>query len=153
MSAQETWRETRPSARVDSQGRLSPQEMSTFRKFVIGLALILAAFPSFATELAVLRNGFSIRHEKRQVIGAVTRLYVDAQGSSYVDVPTAEIEHFELAPAQVPASGAHLPASVQPVSASSSSLPGNRQSEVDLKPVDLNQVVNIASGRYRLDPD
>jgi soluble lytic murein transglycosylase-like protein len=127
--------------------------MFTFRKFVIGLTLTLAALPSFATELAVLRNGFSIRHEKRQVIGAVTRLYVDVQGASYVDVPTADIEHFEQAPAQAPASDAHFSVLVQTVSAPAPSASGERQSQVDLKPVDLNQVVSIASGRYRLDPD
>jgi hypothetical protein len=58
---------------------------------------IVCSLPCWAAEMAVLRNGFSIRHERREVIGDVTRLYVTADGSSYVDVPTAEIEHFEEA--------------------------------------------------------
>src|ERR1700694_2980913 len=61
----------------------------------------LAAAPLFASQDAVLRNGFSIRHERRAVIGAVTRLYVNADGSSYIDIPTDEIEHFEDAPAEI----------------------------------------------------
>ena len=74
------------------------------------------ALPCFGGEVAVLKNGFSIRHERREVVGDVTRLYVTTDGSSFVDVPTADIEHFEAAP-EVPASGSGLPAS------------GSRQSE------------------------
>src|SRR5947209_421081 len=64
--------------------------------------LAVAAIPCLADEVAVLKNGFSVRHERRVVVGDVTRLYVTADGASFVDVPTAEIEHFEAAPA-VPA--------------------------------------------------
>ena len=62
-----------------------------------------AALPCFAGEVAVLKNGFSIRHERREIVGDTTRLYVNADGSSFVDVPTAEIEHYEAAP-DLPAS-------------------------------------------------
>ena len=54
--------------------------------------LAVAALPCFAGEVAVLKNGFSIRHERREIVGDVTRLYVSADGSSFVDVPTAEID-------------------------------------------------------------
>ena len=57
------------------------------------LAFSLGALPCFAGEVAVLKNGFSIKHERREVVGDITRLYVNANGSSFVDVPTAEIEH------------------------------------------------------------
>ncbi len=98
-----------------------------------------AAVPSFASQDAVLRNGFSIRHERRAVIGAVTRLYVNADGSSYVDIPTEQIEHFEDAPAEIkPAAAVENRAGAHPNS---------------IPVVDLNQVVSAASGRYRLDPD
>src|ERR1700724_4475837 len=60
-----------------------------------GMLLGTTAVSCFASDLAVLRNGFSIRHERHQVLGGVTRLFVSADGSSFVDVPTAEIEHFE----------------------------------------------------------
>jgi hypothetical protein len=44
--------------------------------------------------LAVLHNGFSIRYTRYDVIGSTTRLYVAAPATGYVDVPTAEIDHF-----------------------------------------------------------
>jgi soluble lytic murein transglycosylase-like protein len=127
--------------------------------------LAIAALPCFAGENAVLRNGFSIRHERREVVGDITRLYVTADGSSFVDVPTAEIEHFEAAP-EIAASGSGLPASGVP----SQSTPFDKLRAGFLakdarngapgaafgfasNPVNLNDVVNSASGRYRLDPD
>lgn len=99
--------------------------------------------PCFASEVAVLKNGFSIKHERRQVVGDVTRLYVSADGSSFVDVPTVEIEHYEAAPQDV-TSGSRLPGS--------QTVP-KMQSFPARPEVDLHEVVNDASGRYRLDPD
>ncbi len=117
--------------------------------------LALVALPCFADEVAVLKNGFSVRHERRVILGDVTRLYVTADGASFVDVPTAEIEHFEAAP--VPA------ASLFQTSAERSKSPllakdarnGAPGASVFARsnPVDLNDVVNTASGHYRLDPD
>src|ERR1700732_2167615 len=68
----------------------------------VGL-LALTALPCSAADSAVLRNGFSIRHERRQVIGTVTRLYLGGDNSSFVDVPTEEIDHFEASPIELPA--------------------------------------------------
>jgi len=120
--------------------------------------LAVAALPCFASEVAVLKNGFSIRHERREVVGDVTRLYVNADGSSYVDVPTAEIEHFEAAPelpAPTPASVSGLAASQ--MDSSSSLRMGNTSNPMRAFPgrprTNLSDVVNEASGRYRLDPD
>ena len=112
--------------------------------------LAMAALPCFAGEVAVLRNGFSIRHERREVVGDVTRLYVSADGSSFVDVPTAEIEHFEAAPELLtPASVSRLPASAEkPIS-----LPFARNTPNTPTTLNLEEVVASASGRYRLDPD
>ncbi len=127
--------------------------------------LAVAAVPCFAGENAVLRNGFSIRHERREVVGDITRLYVTADGSSFVEVPTAEIEHFEAAP-ELPASGSRLPASgVQSQSPPFDKLragflakaAGNGAPSASLgfvpNPISLDNVVNSASGHYRLDPD
>jgi hypothetical protein len=126
--------------------------------------LAVAALPCFAGEVAVLKNGFSIRHERREIVGDVTRLYTSADGSSFVDVPTAEIEHFEAAP-EVPASGSRLPASgISPFAknakdgapnvSSFARTPSGSALGFPARPqVDLNDVVNTASGRYRLDPD
>ncbi len=103
---------------------------------------LLAALPCLADEVAVLKNGFSITHHRREVVGDLTRLYITADGASFIDVPTAEIEHYEAAP-DLPAAPA------QPFARASQRTPNPAQKT----PVDLNQVVNEASGRYRLDPD
>lgn len=103
----------------------------------------------------MLRNGFSIRHERREIVGDVTRLYVTADGSSFVDVPTVEIEHYEGAP-EGTASGSRLPASgltSASRSASTSSSPFARTPQTGTAVLNLDEVVNSASGRYRLDPD
>jgi soluble lytic murein transglycosylase-like protein len=87
--------------------------------------LAVATYAS-ASDLAVLRNGFSIRHERREVVGSVTRLYLGANKDGYVDVPTDEIDHFEP------------DLSLQPAAPS---------------PQGLHGVVSAASDRYHLDPD
>ena len=102
--------------------------------------LALTALPCPAADSAVLRNGFSIRHERRQVIGTITRLYLDGDSSSFVDVPTEEIDHFET-----------LPVEPRPKEPSHAALQAS--SERVSQPLDLNEVVNAASGTYRLDPD
>jgi len=110
--------------------------------------MAMAALPCFAGEVAVLKNGFAIKHERREIVGDLTRLYVSADGSSFVDVPTTEIEHFEPAPEEPADDRAFRTATAfTPASSSKSGgFPG--------RPVtDLSQVVNEASGRYRLDPD
>lgn len=118
----------------------------------LGVLAILAAaaLPCLATEVAVLKNGFSIRHERREVVGDTTRLYVSADGSSFVDVPTAEIEHFETAPEESKSPLVAKNARNEPPSASvfPAASVFSRSSAVD-----LNDVVQSASGRYRLDPD
>ena len=122
------------------------------RKLAGAVAILaVVALPCFAGEVAVLKNGFSIKHERREVVGDVTRLYMNKEGSSFVDVPTSEIEHFEAAPddptpvTQVPAVTSR-PVSPPPEVIAPGGFPG--------RPViDLNQVVNEASGRYRLDQD
>ena len=54
--------------------------------------------PLHAAEIANLSNGFSIRHERHEIVGAVTRLYTGADASSYIDVPTGQVASFEPAP-------------------------------------------------------
>lgn len=96
------------------------------------LALALLAAPSFAAaaDIALLRNGFSIRHERREVIGSVTRLYLGADSNGYVDVPTVEIDGFEK-DLSAPASAGKAPRS----------------------PQEVNEVINTVSSRHHLDPD
>src|SRR5579859_1332297 len=106
--------------------------VSSFRSAGVIAILTVAALPCFAGEVAVLRNGFSIRHERREVVGDVTRLYTTADGSSFVDVPTAEIEHFEAAP-EVPASVAPPFAKNAKDGAPSSALFANNKSNTALR--------------------
>lgn len=114
------------------------------------ITLLLATLPCFASEVAVLRNGFSIKHVRREIVGDLTRLYVNTDGSSFVDVPTAEIEHFEPAP-EVPTDDP--PASPTP-GGRLKPLATTKPPAFPARPVtDLSQVVNEASGRYQLDPD
>ena len=104
-----------------------------------GLIFGLAVSSAFASELAILHNGFSIRHEKSEVVGTVTRLYLGTDRSGYVDIPTNEIDRFEkdLTPPVLP----------PPVLA--------RQSEVPVaeRPQSLNEVIDTIGNRHHIDPD
>jgi len=95
---------------------------------VLLVILLLAGISASATDIALLNNGFSIRHERREAIGSVTRLYLSkTDATGYVDVPTADIVRIE-----------------QDSSAESDTPRAMRA---------LPDVVNSASSRYRLDPD
>jgi Transglycosylase SLT domain len=126
--------------------------------------LVAAALPCFGGEVAVLRNGFSIPHERREVVGDITRLYTSADGSSFVDVPTAQIEHFEAVPELAPSGSesksppfdklrAGFLAKDARNGAPGASLFHNSSAFASSSKIDLDEVVNSASGRYRLDPD
>src|SRR5438105_7119024 len=99
----------------------------------------LAVSSAFGSELAILHNGFSIRHEKSEIVGTVTRLYLGTDRSGYVDIPTNEIDRFEK----------HLTPAVltPPVLA--------RPSEVTLpeRPQSLNEVIDTIGNRHHIDPD
>jgi hypothetical protein len=107
--------------------------------FQFGLMFGLAVSSAFASELAILHNGFSIRHEKSEVVGTVTRLYLGTDRSGYVDIPSNEIDRFEkdLTPAVL----------TPPVLA--------RPSEVPLpeRPQSLNEVIDAIGDRHHIDPD
>lgn len=125
------------------------QTLTSSRRLILVAALVMAALPCFAGEVAVLRNGFSIRHERREIVGDVTRLYVNPEGSSFVDVPTAEIEHFEAAPDEPPSNPRLSASTKKPVPIPAPFLRASQPGPA----LHLDDVVNSASGRYRLDPD
>jgi hypothetical protein len=95
-------------------------------QLVFGLWLLAASLFATGAEVAVLRNGFSIRHERREVVGSVTRLYLGADRNGYVDVPTGDIDRFE--------EDLSIPVAVH------SSQP-------------MNEAINAVSSRHHLDPD
>ncbi|MGH9546028.1 MAG: lytic transglycosylase domain-containing protein [Terriglobales bacterium] len=117
--------------------------MLRFYKVEILLALVLLAAPALGSDLAILHNGFSIRHERRETMGSVTRLYLGAD-KGYVDIATDQIERFEkdLSPTVVPA------ALAKPQDLKTQDVKAQ-----DLKPQDLNAVINTISDRHHLDPD
>jgi soluble lytic murein transglycosylase-like protein len=118
-----------------------------------GCLLALAfALPASAAEIAHLRNGFTIRHEHRKLVGSNTRLFMSADDSSFVDVATADIEAIEPDTTPPPAPvAATAPAATTVAMPSISASP---KAPVTPAPTgDLNQVVNSASATYHLDPD
>lgn len=72
-------------------------------KLVALLALLALSLPAFAADVAVLRNGFSIRHQRREVMAATTRLYFESGSQSgWIDVPTAEITAYQREEVETP---------------------------------------------------
>ena len=123
--------------------------------FRFGAVFLIAsgAFSS-ATDLAILRNGNSIRHERREIVGAVTRLYLSDSASGYIEIPTDQIERFEVDNTpQAPASKASNPAQSNLLSttAVSPSLNAGAQRIVDRQTLDA--MVDGASQRHQIDPD
>lgn len=78
-----------------------------FKMSIIALLLLLGGISAYPAELAILRNGFAIRHERRQPRNTEIRLYLTATSNDYIDVPAGEIvgyERIDPQPAQVPSS-------------------------------------------------
>jgi len=118
------------------------------------LAVLLLAAVSFshAAELAVLRNGNSIRHERRQVVGAITRLYLSDTASGYIEIPTSEIERFEVdaaPPLKTQPKALQAPAMQSP--SATVSLVSPTSAPVDRAALD--KVVSGAGERHQIDPD
>ncbi|MGB6384563.1 MAG: lytic transglycosylase domain-containing protein [Terriglobales bacterium] len=109
--------------------------------FCCALTVILLAHPATAADLAILRNGFSIRHDHRQVIGNTTRLFFSADDFSFTDVPTEEITGYEK--------DMSLPVPADSLASSPIPPPTAKSAPV----LALNDVVNSASANYHLDPD
>jgi len=104
--------------------------MVGFRKLGLGLVATLGlCMASPAADFAVLRNGFTIRHEHRQAVDSMMRLYLDSNPTNFVDVPTSEIDHFENDPTPDPSAPRVA------------------------KKLDLNEAINAASDRHHLDAD
>ncbi|HEY1800469.1 MAG TPA: lytic transglycosylase domain-containing protein [Terriglobales bacterium] len=130
--------------------------MNSFITAIVAIALALPCL-AFGSQVAILRNGFSIPHERHVVVGSNTRLYTSADGS-YVDVPTSQIDHFEedLTPAPAPAKTARQAAS-QITPKTATALPVNLPAKtlMNKTPMNLNLsgMVSEASGRHNIDPD
>jgi soluble lytic murein transglycosylase-like protein len=115
--------------------------MSLRAKLVTLVALLAISTSAFAADLAVLRNGFTIRHQRREVMGAITRLYfASGSQSGWIDLPTAEIasyqrEEVEAADASPPPKAEGIPGLVEAAS-------DRHQVDADL----VNSVIQAESG-------
>ena len=91
---------------------------------------------AFAADNALLRNGFSIRHERWEILenGATTRLYISGNGN-FIDVRSADVLSFESAPADVVA------AETKPIQRPATA------------PKDLAAIIRQASDKTLLDED
>ena len=132
--------------------------MGTALFFDFAVAVALLARPATAAELAILRNGFTIRHEHRLVMGTTTRLYLAADDSNFTDVPTEEITGYEkdlTLPVPPPASSrASGPAPSVPAKSEFARSGFAKSGSAKTGPAPpLNEVVNVASAAYHLDPD
>ncbi len=116
-------------------------------KFAALIGTLLICALGFGVDLAILQNGFSIRHDHREVIGAITRLYTGTDNTNYVDVQTNQIVQFEhdLTPAIPPGP------EVRP-SVAATIMPAVPAISPAKKP-DLDAVINGASDRTQIDPD
>jgi hypothetical protein len=125
----------------------------TFR-FGATVFLIASGAFSSATDLAILRNGNSIRHERRQVVGAVTRLYLSDSSSGYIEIPTDQIERFEVDNTpQAPAFIASRPPQSNLLTRTTVSPSPNAGAQRIVDRQSLDTMVNGASQRHQIDPD
>ena len=120
--------------------------------------MVAASVLASAADLAILRNGNSIRHERRQVVGAVTRLYMGDSASGYIEIPSDQIERFEKdTPDPVPVRASSSNASSRASSNVSQGLaqgtPSAAQRPAAVAAASLNEVVNGAGERHQIDPD
>jgi soluble lytic murein transglycosylase-like protein len=99
-------------------------------KLGVTIAVVtLASLSASSAEVAILRNGFSIRHQRHEPREAMTRLYFVESPSSYVEVPTDQIVRFEVEE-QPPA-----------------------QALKPTPPTTLEEIVSAASSSSHVDPD
>jgi len=140
---------------LTKSGFLLIDKVTLRAKIAVALLFGALSLEASATEVAILRNGFTIRHERRALIGTNTRLFLSATDeASFIDVPTAEIDRFEPDltppdPPAVPEVDRSQPGVVPP--------PATPAAAAKLQPpqssMNVSDAVNAASDRYRLDPD
>ena len=123
----------------------------------IGIALVLLAaqLSAWGAEVALWRNGFSIRFDRKEQRGDVTRLYTNG---GFIDVPSADIASFEHddtpdLPAQQP--NQQPPPATPAVAGTTTPIPAQAPAAVQpaLSRAELDQFVREISIRYQLDPD
>lgn len=133
--------------------------MKSNLQFVLAITLVASFTTANAADLAVLRNGNTIRHERREIVGAVTRLYLSDSSSGYIEVPTTQIERFEkdTAPPPVKSQPKGSPAKTQAAPQAQLPTPTQLRPQTQLSPAmtrqDLNELISGAGERHQIDPD
>jgi hypothetical protein len=85
--------------------------------------------PSHTEFDAVLQNGFSIHHIRREMLGQTTRLFVSNEAASYIDIPTTQIQSIQEI--QVP----------------------DKMAQQQPATLSISDAVNAASDKHQIDPD
>lgn len=122
-------------------------------QFALALVL-LTAVSAPAADVAILRNGNSIRHQRREVVGAATRLYLSDSGSGYIEIPTDQIERFEQDTAPPPgasSAGPKAETKKTAVMAPTRTIPPAQAAAMTR--AELNEMVAGAGERHQIDPD
>jgi soluble lytic murein transglycosylase-like protein len=124
--------------------------MRILKPIAIGAVLTLAQLSAYAAQIAVLRNGFSIRFERKEQNGNSVRLYT---GTGYMDIGSDQIASFEAD--EAPVTPEPQPAAQPATEATTAtSQPATQPAPAKIaQNIDLDQVVREASTRNRIDPD
>lgn len=124
--------------------------MRIWKLITVVAVLALAQLSAFGGEVCVLKNGFSISFQRKEVTAENTRLFT---GKGFVDVANDQIESFQVdetpvIPEPPPATPTATQAAAQPVTPSQTVTPNKAMSAAE-----LDQVVRDAANKNRLDPD
>lgn len=118
--------------------------MRSFKLLAVLLLVTGTQLSALGAEIAVLRNDHRIPFNHKEETGSITRLYMEQDSSSYLDIQTDTIASFEKdetpppEPVSAPAPAPAAAAAIQPVAPAK---------------VDLDQVVRDASSKRQIDPD
>src|SRR5258708_5211958 len=115
---------------------VSSNSVKTVFQTAVVVAVVAATTCAFGADLAVLRNGNSIRHERHQAVGAVTRLYLGDSANGYIEIPTDQIDRFEKDTAPDP-----VPVKSQPAVSVRTAAPAEAL-QAGSSPADMKRMVN-----------
>jgi len=115
------------------------------RFWCVGLALAGLAGTARAADYVTLRNGFDLVCDHQVAAGGKVRLYMDAAGTSFLEVNASEIASSE--PVTLPKSPAAK------TSASTTAAPANLPAPAKLSEAEMKPMLAAAGSRYDLDVD
>jgi hypothetical protein len=135
--------------------------MKVLKPMGVVLVLLAAQLSAYSAEVALLRNGFSIRFERKEQKGEVIRLFMSG---GFIDVASTDIASFEHddtpdippAPAadQKPAPALPSPAPpAAPIQTKAGLSAKTSAAKTALSRAELDQFVRETANRYQLDPD